>query len=112
MAVMREDVMRALHEAGRLGGGGRAMRGLRDTLVVVQIAVSFALLVGAGLLTKSFYHLQREHMGFDTENIWTARIALPESRYASGAVRFYERALEELRRLPGVVEAGFTTALP
>jgi predicted permease len=112
MALLREDVIRAVHEAGRGGGGGRTMHRFRSALVVVQIAVSVALLVGAGLLTKSFYQLQREDTGFDAENVWTARIALPESRYVPGAVRFYERAFEELRALPGVIEAGFTTTLP
>lgn len=79
---------------------------------MVQIGVGVALLVGAGLLTKSFYQLQREDTGFGVENVWTALIALPESRYVPGAVTFYERALEALRALPGVSEAGFTTSLP
>ena len=112
MALLREDIARAVHEAGRLAGGGRSAYGLRSALVVVQIAVSLALLVGAGLLTKSLYQLQREDAGFGMENVWTARVALPASGYTPGAVRFYERVLEELRALPGVAAAGFTTSLP
>lgn len=112
LLLMREDVMQAVHEAGRLGGGGRAMQGFRSALVVVQIAVSFALLFGAGLLSKSFYELQRQDTGFTTENVWTARIALPASRYVPGAAAFYARALEDLSALPGVIDAGFTTTLP
>lgn len=113
-ALLREDLARAMHEAGRLGGGGRSTRSFRSALVVVQIAVSVALLVGAGLLTKSFYVLEREGAGFNAENVWTARITLPPNRYPSGEsqARFYEQALEALRALPGVSDAGFTTALP
>jgi predicted permease len=72
------------------------------------------LLVGAGLLTKSFYRMQQSGPGFNVENVWTARIALPESRYASVEARalLLERSLEELAALPGVVDAGFTSHLP
>ena len=59
IALFREDLVRAVHDAGRLGGGGRRAHGFRSVLVVVQIAVSVALLVSAGLLTKSFYQVQR-----------------------------------------------------
>jgi predicted permease len=114
LALNRTDLARAVHEAGRLGGGGRHARGLRTALVVVQLSVSVTLLVGAGLLTKSFYRLQQAGTGFSAENVWTARIALPEARYDSPEARalLMGQALEELAALPGVVEAGFTSHLP
>jgi predicted permease len=113
-ALHRADIARAVHEAGRLGGGGRHAQGFRSALVVVQLSVSMALLVGAGLLTKSFYRMQQSGTGFNVENVWTARIALPDSRYASPEARalFFERSLEELAALPGVVDAGLTSHLP
>jgi predicted permease len=114
VALHRADIARAVHEAGRLGGGGRHAQGFRSALVVVQLSVSMALLVGAGLLTKSFYRMQQSGPGFNVENVWTARMALPESRYASPEARslFFERSLEELAALPGVVDAGLTSHLP
>jgi predicted permease len=112
--LWREKLAEAIHEAGRLGGGGRAAQGLRSTLVVVQIAMSVALLVGAGLLTRSFYELQGAGPGFEVENILTARVGLPQNRYADSdaRARFYERAIDELRQLPGVTQVGFTSILP
>jgi predicted permease len=114
IVLMRTDPARAVHEAGRLGDGGPRARAWRGALVVAQIAVSVALLVGAGLLTRGFQQLQREGAGFNAEQVWTARIALPESRYPDpeSRIRFYDRALTELRALPGVIHAGLTSALP
>jgi predicted permease len=87
---------------------------LRSALVVVQIGVSIALLVGAGLLTKSFYVLQSEGPGFNAGGVWTAQLALPRTRYPEREswAQFQEQALAELRTLPGVAEAGFTSILP
>lgn len=112
--LLRDDLVRAVQEAGRLGSGGRRAHGFRSGLVVVQIAASVALLVGAGLLTKSFYRMQAEGVGFEAENVWTARIEVPQTRYPDdvAAVRFYEGALAELAALPGVSAAGFTSSLP
>jgi predicted permease len=113
-ALMREDLAQAIHKAGRLGGGAGGSHALRRGLVVVQIAASVALLVGAGLLTKSFYELQRNGAGFDAERVWTARIAVPQTRYPDDAsvARFYANVLGQLKALPGVSEAGFTSDLP
>ena len=114
IVLMRQDLTQVVHEAGRLGGGGRSTHGMRGALVVIQIAASATLLVGAGMLTKSFYQLQQEGAGFVAENVLTARVALPPARYADGdsRVRFYAQALEALSALPGVSEAGFTSILP
>ena len=112
--LMRQDLTRVVHEAGRLGGGGRSTHGMRGALVVIQIAASATLLVGAGMLTKSFYQLQQVGAGFVAENVLTARITLPQARYSDdeARVRFYAQALEALSALPGVSEAGFTSILP
>lgn len=114
VVLLRQDLTHVVHEAGRLGGGGRSTHGVRGALVVVQIAASATLLVSAGMLTKSFYQLQREGAGFVPENVLTARITLPQTRYADddSRVRFYTQALEAIGALPGVSDAGFTSILP
>lgn len=113
-ALYRTNLARAVHEAGRLGSGGHRAHGFRSALVVLQLSVSLALLVGAGLLTKSFYSMQAAGTGFNVENVWTARIALPEGRYDSPESRalIFAQALEALSAFPGVVDAGFTSHLP
>jgi predicted permease len=114
IALLRDDLIRAVHDAGRLGGGGRSANALRSARVVVQIALSVALLAGAGLLTKNFYRLQSEGPGFNAGGIWTAGISLPRARYATPEswAQFEQRTLTALRALPGVAAAGFTSVLP
>jgi predicted permease len=114
IVLLREDLIRVVHEAGRHGAGGRGAHALRSGLVVVQIAVSVALLAGAGLLAKGFYRLQSEGPGFSADGVWTTALALPRGRYATPEswAQFETRALEALRALPGVSAAGFTSVLP
>lgn len=103
-----------LKEGGRGNTGSRAARTTRSTLVVVQIALCVTLLVGAGLLVKSFARLQEESPGFSRDGLITVRLDLPETRYAddAGIARFYDRALSELRAIPGVTQAGYINSLP
>lgn len=114
VVVLREDLARAVQEGGRSSTGGAAAQRWRSALVVLQLAAGVALLVGAGLLTKSFFDLQRQGPGFNAAGVWSAAVALSGTRYADGAaqVRFVEQALVELRSLPGAAAAGYTTALP
>jgi predicted permease len=114
-ALHRDDLARAVQESGRANTGGVAMRRWRGGLVVVQLAVGVAMLAGAGLLTKTFYDLVREGPGFDPTGVWSAGVEFPTaSRYDDDAARarFFEQVLPELRSLPGVAVAGFTTMLP
>jgi hypothetical protein len=87
---------------------------LRGALVVAQLAMSVTLLVGAGLLTKSFYGLLQSGPGFNAGSVWTTRAALGGPRYADREAwpRFEQQAVEALRALPGVADAGFTSVLP
>lgn len=113
IALWRENHAQTIHEAGRMGAG-MARSGMRNALVVLQVAVSVALLVGAGLLTKSFYHLQQEGGGFESEGVLTARVTLPQNAYPDEESRreFYTEALDEFAALPGVTAAAYTTVLP
>jgi predicted permease len=114
LAMLRDDLTGAIREAGRQGGGGRRTQRLRNGLVVAQLAMGVVLLVGAGLLTKSFYGLLAEGPGFRAGGVWTVRIALAGPRYTErdSWPRFQLAALESLRALPGVADAGVTSVLP
>src|SRR6185369_10165491 len=85
------------------GAGGRT----RAALVVVEIVLALVLLASAGLLVESFVRLQRVPAGFDTSNVMTARIALPESSYPKpqDATAFVKQLLERVAALPGVQSA-------
>jgi putative ABC transport system permease protein len=86
---------------------------VRRALVVAEIGVTVVLLVGAGLLTRSFARLQRVDPGFDARNLLVLRIAPDVTRYRGAQVTdYYGRVLDSIRELPGVASAAAVTALP
>jgi len=89
-------------------------RRLNSTLVAVQFALSLVLLIGAGLLLKSFQRLESVDLGFNPENTLTMVATLPQSKYDNEekALRFYETAIEGLRNSPGIKTVGLTDNLP
>lgn len=112
LEATRPDLIRPLHEGSRGATAGRRRGRLRSALVVSEI--SLALLVTSGLLMKAFLRIQRADLGFDSRNVLTLRVTLPEKRYPDGplATAFYRDALERIRPLPGVDAAAAITALP
>jgi putative ABC transport system permease protein len=106
------DAGEALHGSGRAVAGGRG-RGLQ-LLVAAEVAVALVLLVGSGLLVRTFLHLQRGGLGFDPEHVLSARMLLDESRYAepAKALAFHDAVLRRVRALPGVEAAGVVAYLP
>jgi putative ABC transport system permease protein len=102
-----------LSESSRTGAG-RASSRMRDGLVILQVATSIVLLVGAGLLVRALLRVQATPAGFNTEHVITARTFLPWSKYGEQAVRveFYRRVLADLTALPGVTAAAYTSYLP
>ncbi|MDO8834766.1 MAG: ABC transporter permease, partial [Vicinamibacterales bacterium] len=108
------DLRSVVQDGGRTGSSGRASRLVRRTLIVSQVAVAFVLLLGAGLLTASFRQVLAVGPGFDSHQLLTATVSLPESRYGDdGALRaFTSEALSRLRILPGVTQAGATDSIP
>ena len=104
----------ALKEGGRGGTAGAGSQRLRGALVVAEVALSLTLLVGAGLLIRSFLRLQEVDTGFRPEGVLTMRISLPEEKYAKieQTRAFYRELLDGVRRLPGVDAAGGATGLP
>jgi putative ABC transport system permease protein len=103
-----------LKEAGRsLAGHTRSQR-LRSALVVAEIALALVLLVGAGLLLRSFLRLQGVDAGFNARNVLTMRVALPSARYNDDAKRinFFTQALERMQSLPSVEVVGAINYTP
>jgi len=94
--------------------GSVSHRRLNSALVAVQFALSLVLLIGAGLLLKSFQRLESVNLGFNPENTLTMVANLPRARYDSDekALHFYDSALERLRNAPGIKSVGLTTNLP
>lgn len=105
------DVHETLKETGR-GNSGRQW--LRSSLVVVQVATTLVLLIGAGLMIRSFYLLQKVNPGFSHEHLTSFSIALPQKKYADDdqQASFYNRLLENIRALPGVESAAAASGLP
>jgi len=103
-----------LREGGRTGTSGAGTRRLREGLAGAEVALAFVLLAGAGLLLASFRHLLAVDPGFTTQGVATASTDIPQSRYRTdGDLRnLMNRALDSLRRLPGVAAAGATTTIP
>ena len=112
--AVRVDLTESLKDGGQGVSSGGARQRFRNGLVVVQMALAVLLLVGAGLMLRSLWSLQRIPIGFDPSNVLTMRVSLPAAGYASPeqVVGFYERLLERVRQLPGVKTAGAARLLP
>lgn len=112
--LSKPELTESLKEGGRGASGGRRRQRTRDLLVVTEIALALALLVGAGLLMRSFRALQQVDPGFNEENVLVVRLTLPESTYPENEqIRlFYRQLLERLSAGPGVRAAGVTQSLP
>ncbi|MEO6725678.1 MAG: FtsX-like permease family protein, partial [Blastocatellia bacterium] len=107
----RVDVHETLKESGRGTSGSRQW--LRSSLVVTEVAAALVLLVGAGLLIRSFYRLQQVNPGFSYERLWSANITLPEKKYGEEQrIEFWRRLTEGLRGVPGVEAASVASGLP
>ena len=104
-----------LLKEGRSQGTGSRQRRLRDALVVVEVALALVLLVGAGLLLRSFWKLQQINPGFAPERVLTASLFLPIARYSQRlpvVAAFNQQLLDRLAALPGVESVGQTSDLP
>jgi len=110
----RPDLNEALKESGRSATGASRQRRLRSLLVVGEIALSLVLLVGAGLLMRSFLNLQKVNPGFNPQNVLTLRISLRGPRYEKAApvIAFYDQLLDKVRTLPGVESVGTRSHIP
>jgi predicted permease len=105
-------ILGALDEASRSVSGTRAT--LRKMLLTLEVGLTVILLIGAGLLLKSYERLRSADMGCITQDVITMHLGLPDARYEKPAQRanFYDRLLDRVRALPGVDAAGFVTLAP
>jgi predicted permease len=108
------DLNQALKESSRSATESRRRYRLRGVLVVAEVALSLVLLIGAGLLIKSFWRLTRVDAGLNTGNVLTAGLSLPKYKYpdTNRQRTFYQQALERIRHVPGVEHAAVTYFLP
>ena len=114
LQASKPDLNDTLKESSRSSSGGIRSNRTRSLFVVGEVAVCLVLLIGAGLMIKSFARLLNVSPGFNPQNVLTMNIALSGSRYrdAAGVNSFYQQSLERLSSLPGVKSAGVVTALP
>ena len=108
------DLRNVLNEATRGSTGGRAQRHTRSALIVAEVGLALLLLVGAGLMLRSFERLASQLPGFRPENLLVADIPLSPNAYPNSVERmeFFDRLLDRLRAIPGVRGVGAATTLP
>ena len=107
------DLNEALKQTSGRGAALGSNR-LRRAMVVAEIGLSLVLLIGAGLLIQTLFHLLNQYSVLSPEQVLTMRTELPHEKYREPAQRsaFYQQVLERVQHLPGVVSAGFTTTVP
>ena len=114
LRALKTDLTDSLKDGGQSASVGGARQRFRNALVVVEMALAVVLLVGAGLMLRSLWALQRVPLGFDPTSVLTMRIALPQASYESPeqVAVFFRELLDRVRQLPGVRAAGAARSLP
>jgi putative ABC transport system permease protein len=113
----KPELTEALKEGGRGSTAGAHRNRLRNALIVAETALALVLLIGAGLLVKSFVRLQNVSPGFNPHNVLTAEISLPVEKYPRdprglSVINFYSEVERRIKNIPGVQHAAFTVVLP
>ncbi len=114
VAATRHELFGSLKEDSRTMSGGRSRARLRKVLLTAEVALTVVLLIGGGLLLRSFAQLRSVNLGCRTDNVLTMGFTLPETRYATEAQRaeFFAELLRQARAVPGVSEASIVSVLP
>lgn len=114
LQTSRTDLNETLKESGRSGSHGGTRNRVGGLLIVSEVALSFVLLAGAGLLVKSFMHLRNIDPGFQPDNVLAVRLTLPPGKYKQGEPRaqIYQQLLAQVKSVPGVQSAGAVLSLP
>jgi predicted permease len=114
LRTLRIDLTDALKDGAQGASSGGSRQRFRSALVVVEMALAVVLLVGAGLMLRSLWSLQRVPLGLDPSNVLTLRVALPQASYQAPeqVVAFYRQLIDRVRQLPGVRLAGAARSLP
>jgi putative ABC transport system permease protein len=110
----RTSISETLKQGSGRSGGASLKQHTRKALVISEVALSLVLLIGAGLMIRSFWKLQNVNPGFDSSNALTMSVVLNWIRYpeAHQRIAFVDRAMEQIRAVPGVVSVGTTTKIP
>jgi putative ABC transport system permease protein len=114
LQISRTNVNEVLKESGRGTAGGRRARWLSGTMVVVELALTIVLLVGAGLMIRSFLKLYTLDIGIQTDHLMSMSMRLPETKYKTQEERrvFYDRLVPKLSAVPGADAVALTTSVP
>jgi predicted permease len=113
LQTSKTNLVDSLKDSGRGLSGGLQQNRLRSTLVIVEVALALALLMGAGLMIQSFARLQTVNPGFNSGNVLTFTFDLPKTKYNTNQQKiFYRQALDRLNQIPGVASAAAALLLP
>jgi predicted permease len=114
LQATRVNLREILVESGSLSIAGAARSWPRRAMVVIEVALGVVLLVGAGLLIRSFEHLMSLRAGFDTTNVVTATLSLQDARYQSAdkVIQLFDQSVAKMRQVPGVENAAVCLTLP
>jgi predicted permease len=113
-SLQGDQVLSSLQESSRSHSAGRSQVRMRKWLLALEVGLTVVLLIGAGLMLKSYERLRSANLGSITQNVLTMHLDLPGAKYSQPIQRvsFFEALLERVRSLPGVQSAGFTTSVP
>ncbi len=112
LRASRVDLNGVLKDGGR-SSAGRGHHRVRNLFVVIEVALSLVLLIGAGLLVRTYQQIHNASPGFNAQNVLSFRLSLPNSKYKGPAVtNFYKQLVERIKGLPGVEAAGTSYSLP
>jgi len=108
------DLNASLKQGGARAGMSAGGDKLRNVMVVIEVALSLALLIGAGLLIRTFFKMLNQYSGLQPQNVLLMRTQLSRGKYGEEPKRnaFYTQVLDRVKNLPGVVSAGYTTSAP
>jgi putative ABC transport system permease protein len=115
LVLSRANLASALRdEGGRTGTASRERQLSQNLLVIGQVALASVLLIGAGLMLRSFLALQSVPLGFNSHHVLVADVYLASTKYADGKKRkvFFDSLLDKVGRLPGVIDAGLNDGVP
>jgi putative ABC transport system permease protein len=114
LQASKPNLNNTLKEGGRGGSAGAAQRYIRNSLVVSEIALSLILLIGAGLLIRSFIRLREVDPGFKTEGVLTMQVTLPRAKYGDEPrqIAFTQQLLQRIKTVPGIESSAITTTVP
>jgi predicted permease len=114
LQISKTDVQESLKESGRGASSSRRHNRLRNLLIVGEVALSVVLLVGAGLLFRSFLQLESVHTGFTSQQVLTVQLSPAGSNYRRDAdyMAFYSQTMQRVSAIPGVESVGAINTLP